>query len=209
LLSGGEGSSFSLEEAAMSDHNSTLSISGRVIITPRLRLRPWRVEDSDAALRIFGQDEVARWLAPAMDKVRDTAAMHDLIQRWVDADDETERPTGRWAVEDLATGGVVGAAAVLPLPPLGEDLEIGWQLAPEAWGRGFATEAGHALAHYAFSRGEDEVFAVVRPRNTRGTATARRVGMEWVGETDKYYDLRLQVFRLRKGELDVPGAAAG
>jgi hypothetical protein len=26
--------------------------------------------------------------------------------------------------------------------------------------------------------------------------------MEWVGETAKYYDLRLQVFRLRKGELD-------
>jgi hypothetical protein len=28
--------------------------------------------------------------------------------------------------------------------------------------------------------------------------------MEWVGETEKYYDLRLQVYRLRRGELDVP-----
>src|SRR5690606_4365273 len=91
---------------------------------------------------------------------------------------------------------------------LGEDLEIGWQLAPEAWGRGLAAEAGHALAHFAFSRGEDEVFAVVRPRNTRSLATARRVGMEWVGETEKYYDLRLQVFRLRKGDLDVVAPAA-
>ena len=34
--------------------------------------------------------------------------------------------------------------------------------------------------------------------------TATSIGMEWVGETDKYYDLRLQVYRLRKGELDVP-----
>ena len=138
-----------------------------------------------------------------MSKVPDAAAMRDLLQRWVDSDDVTERPTGHWAVEDLASRDVVGAAAVRPLPPLDEDLEIGWQLAPEAWGRGFATEAGHALAHYAFSAGEDEVFAVVRPRNTRGAATARRVGMEWVGETDKYYDLLLQVFRLRKSELDV------
>ena len=47
------------------------------------------------------------------------------------------------------------------------------------------------------------MFAVVRPRNERGVATARRVGMEWVGETDKYYDLTLQVFRLRKGDLDI------
>ena len=190
----------------MSDHMTSIAISGRVITTPRLRLRPWGIEDADQALRIFGQDEVSRWLAPAMSRVPDAEAMRDLLQSWVDADDAADRPTGRWAVEDLATGGVVGAAAVLPLPPLWEDLEIGWQLAPEAWGRGFATEAGHALAHYAFSRGEDEVFAVVRPRNTRGVATARRVGMEWVGETDKYYDLRLQVFRLRKGELDVPAA---
>jgi hypothetical protein len=28
--------------------------------------------------------------------------------------------------------------------------------------------------------------------------------MEWVGESEKYFDLRLQVYRLRKGELDVP-----
>lgn len=193
----------------MSDHSTTIAISGRVITTPRLRLRPWGIEDVDPALRIFGQDEVARWLAPAMSRVPDAEAMRDVLHGWVDANAAAERPTGRWAVEDLATGGVVGAAAVLPLPPLGEDLEIGWQLAPEAWGQGFATEAGHALAHFVFSRGEDEVFAVVRPRNTRGEATARRVGMEWVGETDKYYDLRLQVFRLRKGDLDVSVADGG
>ncbi|MFL6134664.1 MAG: hypothetical protein ACJ72A_17800, partial [Nocardioidaceae bacterium] len=59
---------------------------------------------------------------------------------------------------------------------------------------------------HAFTSGAEEVFAVVRPRNTRGAATAQRVGMEWVGETDKYYALRLQVYRLRKGDLDVRAA---
>jgi RimJ/RimL family protein N-acetyltransferase len=177
-------------------------ITGRIITTPRVRLRPWHVGDAEAALRIFGDDEVARWLAPALTRVPDVAAMRGLLERWL-TDETAERPIGRWAVEELETGRVVGAAAVLPLPPLGEDLEIGWQLAPEARGRGLAAEAGHALAHFVFSGGEDEVFAVVRPRNTRGIATARRVGMEWVGETEKYYGLRLQVFRLRKGELDV------
>ena len=54
------------------------------------------------------------------------------------------------------------------------------------------------MAHYAFASGVDEIFAVVRPRNARGAATARRVGMEWVGETDKYYALTLQVYRLRR-----------
>jgi hypothetical protein len=48
------------------------------------------------------------------------------------------------------------------------------------------------------------VFAVVRPGNRRGIATARRVGMEWVGETTKYYGMTLQVYRLTKADLDHP-----
>jgi RimJ/RimL family protein N-acetyltransferase len=191
----------------MSSHASAVRISDRIITTPRLRLRPWTPEDAEAALRVFGNDEVARWLAPAMTRVPDVTEMREVLQAWVLADDATGRPTGRWAIEERETGRVVGGATVRPLPPLDEDLEIGWQLAPEAWGRGLATEAGHALAHYVFSGGEDEVFAVVRPRNARGVATARRVGMEWVGETEKYYDLRLQVFRLRKADLDVATAS--
>jgi RimJ/RimL family protein N-acetyltransferase len=79
---------------------------------------------------------------------------------------------------------------------------MGWQLHPGAWGHGYATEAGRALARWAFSQGTDEILAVVRPANRRALATVRRIGMEWVGETEKYYNLRLQVFRLRAADLD-------
>ena len=173
-----------------------------VITSPRLTLRPWTVDDAEAALAVYGADDVARWLSPAMDRVPDANAMRALIERWQGED--LELPQGRWAVTLSGTGDVVGGVAVLPLPPHGEDLEVAWQLAPEAWGHGYAAEAGHAVAHHAFTYGVDEVFAVVRTQNGRGAATAERVGMEWVGETEKYYDLRLQVYRLRKGEIDAP-----
>ena len=116
----------------MLDHSNAVSISGRVITTPRLRLKPWNLEDAEEALRIFGSDEVARWLAPAMSQVSDLEEMRDLLLGWVASEGNSERPTGRWAVEELETGRIVGAAAVRPLPPQDEDLEIGWQLAPEA-----------------------------------------------------------------------------
>jgi RimJ/RimL family protein N-acetyltransferase len=193
----------------MADQQHIIDISGRTITTPRLRLRPWAESDAEPALAIFGRDEVARWLAPAMSRVPDVDSMRELVGRWIVDHRDAPRPVGRWAIEESATDRLIGAGAVLPLPPHEDDLEIGWQLAPEAWGHGFATEAGHALAHYAFTGGEEELFAVVRPRNTRGAATARRVGMEWVGETDKYYDLRLQVFRLRKGDLDISSLRPG
>jgi RimJ/RimL family protein N-acetyltransferase len=174
------------------------------ITSPRLALRPWSPDDAEAALEVYGVDDVARWLSPAMERVPDVASMRALIEEWVAEVARVEPPQGRWAVELADTGELVGGIALLPLPPDGEDLEIAWQLAPGAWGRGLAAEAGHAVAHHAFGSGADELFAVVRDRNTRGAATAQRVGMEWVGETDKYYDLRLQVYRLRKGDLDVP-----
>jgi RimJ/RimL family protein N-acetyltransferase len=175
---------------------------GAVISTRRLRLRPWSVDDAEAALTVYGEQDVARWLSPAMDRVQDATEMRRVLEGW--ADQQLTAPEGRWAVELAETGQVVGGVAVLPLPPEGEDLEVGLQLAPHAWGNGFATEAGHAVAHHAFSSGVEELFSVVREQNGRGAATARRVGMEWVGETDKYYHLRLQVFRLRKGDLDIP-----
>ena len=33
------------------------------LVTERLLLRPWRVDDADVALGVFGDGEVARWLS--------------------------------------------------------------------------------------------------------------------------------------------------
>ena len=86
-------------------------------------------------------------------------------------------------------------------PPPDDEFEVGWQLHPDAWGHGYASEAGLALARWAFAQGIEQVIAVVRPANTRAAATVRRIGMEWVGETEKYHNLRLQQFRLRPADL--------
>jgi RimJ/RimL family protein N-acetyltransferase len=179
------------------------------LITKRLRLRPWTGDDADAALGIFGQREVARWLTPAMPRVADRDEMRQLLSRWITGHDEAGRPLGHWAIEIRDSGLVIGAVALLPLPPGRTDLEIGWQLTPSAWGNGYGAEAGHAVAHQAFANGVSEVFAVVRLGNTRGVATARRVGMEWVGETDKYYGLTLQIYRLTAPDLDYPEPTVG
>lgn len=181
-----------------------VTIDGATIETQHLRLRPWQLDDSVGALAIYGEADVARWLAPAMGRIDGPERMQAIIERWIAGQTETGRPTGRWAIDDLDSGELIGSGQILGLPPEGEDLELGYQFAPSAWGRGLGSEAGHALAHYAFSRDEEEVFAVVRPGNHHGIRTAREIGMEWVGETTKYYDLSLQVFRVRKGDLDLP-----
>jgi RimJ/RimL family protein N-acetyltransferase len=165
-------------------------------------LRTWRAEDAAAALEIYGHLEVVRWLSPEMDQVPDLAAMRLLLQQWIAEDARVAAPAGRWAIERDTDRKVIGGALLLPLPPGDEDLEIGWQLHPEVWGLDHASEVTHAIAAWAFGHNVDEVFAVVRPGNTQTAASVRQNGMYWVGETDKYYGLHLQVFRLRAADLD-------
>lgn len=138
-----------------------------------------------------------------MDSVHDAAAMRLVLQQWVAEDARLMAPAGRWAVELRQDGHLIGGATLLPLQP-DEEFEVGWQLHPDEWGHGYATETGLALARWAFGQGIEQVIAVVRPANGRALAMVRRIGMEWVGETEKYHHLRLQVFRLRPGDLPAP-----
>ena len=179
-----------------------MTVMMNVLTTNRLTLRDWRAEDAPSALEVYGCAEVTRWLSPEMDQVPDVAAMRLLLQQWIAESARVPAPAGRWAIERNADGQVIGGAHLLPLPPGREDLEVGWQLRPDVWGRGYAAEATHALAGWAFGHDVYEVFAVVRPGDTRASSAVRKNGMHWVGETGKYFGLDLQVFRLRVADLD-------
>ena len=171
------------------------------LITDRLVLRTWRADDAAAALPAYGEAEVARWLAPAMDRVPDEAAMRLVLQQWAAEDARLLSPAGRWAVELRENGLLIGGATLLPLPP-DDEFEVGWQFRLDAWGHGYATETGLALARWAFEQGIEQVIALVRPANARAVAMVGRLGMQWVGETEKYHNLRLQQYRLRPADLD-------
>ncbi|MGE5135698.1 MAG: GNAT family N-acetyltransferase [Gemmatimonadota bacterium] len=171
--------------------------------TERLVLRGWSADNAEAALGAYGDTQIARWLTPEMDRVPDLPAMRLVLQQWAAEDARMMAPAGRWAVELRHDGCLIGGATLLPLPP-DEEFEMGWQLHPQAWGHGYATEAGLALARWAFGQGIEQVIALVRPANARAAAPVRRIGMEWVGETEKYHGLRLQQYRLRPGDLAAP-----
>jgi RimJ/RimL family protein N-acetyltransferase len=177
--------------------------------TARLVLQPWSREDAPEALRLYGDPELVRWLSPAMTAVPDLAAMELVLEQWCHEHARLTPPAGRWSMRARDDGRLVGAAALLPLPPDAEDAEVGYVLLPRERGNGYATEATRALVGWAFAEGLPEVFVVARPRNAPGIAVAQRVGFQWVGETSKYYDLRLRVYRLRPGDLAKGSGPAG
>jgi hypothetical protein len=149
------------------------------LVTDRLVLRPWLVEDAAEALGIYGHPDVARWLSPEMDQVPDLAAMRLLLQQWVAEDDRMPPPAGRWAIDRRDDGRLLGGGILLPLPPGREDLEVGWQLHPQVWGHGYASETTRALAGWA------SVMTSTRSSrwSGRGTRVPRRpsAAMGWNG----------------------------
>jgi RimJ/RimL family protein N-acetyltransferase len=169
-----------------------------VLATDRLIARPWTLDEADlaAAYDIYSRPEVARWIGSPMEP----GEIRVRIDRW--SQPTTDPTYGVWAIEERTTAGrPVGSVLLRPLPPDEEDVEIAWHLHPTLWGRGYATEIGRAAARRAFETGIEEVFAIVRPGNERSSAVARRLGMEYVGRTDKYYGLHAELFRLRPGDL--------
>ncbi|MGJ7905897.1 GNAT family N-acetyltransferase [Actinopolyspora sp. H202] len=174
------------------------------LTTERLWIRDWRVEDADAAFRIYGNPEVAMWLAPMMQRVTDQSAMRSVLEAWVESAPNLAPPAGRWAMVRRSDNVLIGGLALRLLPPYEEDIEIRWQVSQHEWGKGYATEGARALLGWAFTQDLDEVFAVARSSNARAVSTARKLGMEWVGETTKYYGLLLQVFRVRRADFTGP-----
>jgi hypothetical protein len=95
---------------------STGSVDPR-LLTDRLVLRAWQVEDAAEALGIYGHPEVARWLSAESDQVPDVAAMRLLLQHWIAEDVRSGAPAGRWAIERRDDGRLLGGAILLRLPP--------------------------------------------------------------------------------------------
>jgi ribosomal-protein-alanine N-acetyltransferase len=88
---------------------------------------------------------------------------------------------GPWALEERESGrflGFTGLARPRFDAPFLPAIEIGWRLARDAWGQGFASEAARAASGHAFGTlGLAELVAFTTPQNARSRAVMERLGM--------------------------------
>ena len=171
--------------------------------TERLLLRQWMPADAEAALAIYGDPEVTRWLG-GMQPVADVAAVRALFERMAERVSRYAPGMGGWALIRQDTGQPVGGALLKPLPDVDDQptdhIEIGWHLARHAWGRGYATEAGRRILQYGFDElGLDAIHAVVMFGNAPSIAVARRLGLDPMGTTAKFYGQELDLFTRTRG----------
>ena len=87
-----------------------------------------------------------------------------------------------FVVERRDDGRVLGRAGFLRWDPQtwevgGSETELGWGLAREHWGRGYATEAALALRDWGIAeRGLTRLISLIRPENKRSIRVAEKIG---------------------------------
>jgi RimJ/RimL family protein N-acetyltransferase len=145
------------------------------IRTERLLLREWRDSDRAPYAALNADPEVVEHLGGALDRAASDAMIERIVARWA-ADGH-----GLWAVERLDDGtfiGFVGLAAPAFEASFTPCIEVGWRLAREAWGHGFATEAAREALRFGFETlGLDEIVSFTVPANGRSRAVMERLGM--------------------------------
>ena len=159
-------------------------MAGVIAETDRVILRPWRLDEADRFFDMHRRMEVARWIGgrPMADRAQGEA----LIQRVLDRLAADPR-FGYWAVVERATGVPAGTVLLKQLPDGAGEIEIGWHLHPDSWGRGLATEAAQALLARGFAIGLEEIWAVTDPDNQQSVRVCEKLGMRLLGTTHRWY----------------------
>jgi RimJ/RimL family protein N-acetyltransferase len=92
-----------------------------------------------------------------------------------------ERGYGLWVVERRADGAFLGFAGLIDQTfeaPFRPAVEVGWRLAAEAWGNGYATEAAREAVRYGFEEaGLDEIVSLTTSANVRSRRVMEKLGM--------------------------------
>ncbi len=145
------------------------------IPTERLILRPWREADHDVLLALCSDSRVMEFLGPPLT----AAEAHGMIARLRLC--QAGHGYSFWAVERRADGLVLGFCGLKPGQagtPIEGAIEIGWRLAVDAWGQGYAREAARASLDWGWANLEaDAIWAITAPANVRSWGLMERLGM--------------------------------
>jgi RimJ/RimL family protein N-acetyltransferase len=151
-----------------------VELDGLVLRGPRLTLRPWTAEDADRVFAIMQDRGMHEFLALP------DPYTHEVALKFVtELGDEGRRDgTGIGsAVTETATGRVIGSAALR----LTGEKDVGYWIAGDARGHGYAAEATRTLVEWGFAHGLRRVQLLCDVRNLASARTALAAGFRYEG----------------------------
>lgn len=143
--------------------------------TTRLVLRRWRHSDRESFARVNADREVMEHFPGVLDRAASDALVDHIEAHFA------EHGFGLWSVEVQSGGPFIGFVGLLHVgfeAHFTPAVEIGWRLARDAWGYGYATEAAREACRIAFAELRlPEIVSFTVPGNSRSRAVMERLGM--------------------------------
>ncbi len=143
--------------------------------TKRLILRSWKEGDLEPFARLNADPRVMEYFPSVLSK-EESDQMVKRIQAKIE-----ERGWGWWAVSAPGVAdfiGFIGLNAVTFSAHFSPAVEIGWRLAFDYWGKGFATEGALACLKYGFETLHlSEIVSFTAVKNSRSRAVMEKIGM--------------------------------
>ena len=147
------------------------------LLTPRLGLRQWRGADLEPFAALNADPEVMQYFPAPLSREQSDALANDA------ASSISQRGWGLWAVDVSETRAFIGFVG-LSIPGFEAHftpaVEIGWRLARDHWGNGYATEGARAAIAFGFGFDElqlDEIVSFTSCVNDRSRRVMERLGM--------------------------------
>ena len=144
--------------------------------TARLRLTALREDHFDAYARMLADHASTRHVGDGkpLDRLNAWRSMAMLLGHWA------LRGYGMWALERCSDDRFIGRVGLLR-PEGWPDLDLGWMIAPDARGQGYATEAAGAALDWAWRvLRAPRVVSLVRPADNVSEKLATHLGGERV-----------------------------
>src|SRR2546423_2357249 len=147
--------------------------------TERLLLRWFRETDFPQYLAMSTDPEVMKFLGgKPQTEIEAWKSMAAFMGHWY------FRGYGVWAVEEKSSGKLIGRIGLMN-PAGWPGFELGWTLARESWGKGYATQGARRALECAFTEmGRDHVISCIAPANVASTKVAERLGERVEGKTE-------------------------
>ena len=143
--------------------------------TDRLRLRQWSADDFPLFAQLNADKEVMKYFPNILSR-KESDELAERCRSLI-----MQRGWGLWATELKASGDFIGFVGLhIPKPslPCAPCTEVGWRLAKQYWGNGYATEAAAEALRFAFSVLDlAEVVSFTAVANQLSRAVMQRIGM--------------------------------
>ena len=150
------------------------------LLTPRLRLRPFHRSDAEELYAIYSHPRVQALIGTHTRQEVDQEIAFDIAH-------QASHGWSLWAMEERESGRLIGDCGLRPLEMRGPEIELGYDLHPDQWGRGLASEAARASVGLGLGvLAIERVVAVVKPGHAASRRVLEKAGLSLVGERRAY-----------------------